>query len=85
MFIYNSAYHLKKKQINQESIKELVLKIQKYIYLASRECHQIRASKYKRLIIFFKKETVLIALYNLLENLKKKYTCQSIIVTNSLL
>ena len=72
MFIYNSAYHLKKQQINQESIKQLVLKIQKYIYLASRECHQIRVSKYQRLIIFFKKETILMILCKLLDNLKKK-------------
>jgi len=85
MSIYRSIHTFKSIPINKILGRKCILKIQKYIYLATQEFNKLEAVKYQRMLLSLKKEILMIALSQVINHFKKKYIYQNLIIISCLL
>ena len=75
MLNYKVIDYSNRLKINLNLVNKSISKIQKCIYLATKDYHTSLVHKYQRKLLCLKKEVLLIVLYKLIKKIKKKYIC----------
>jgi len=83
MFTDHSTNYFKVMKLDISLVSIPVRKIQKLMYLATRKYQSSQLSKYQRKLLSLKEEVLLLSLYKVINNIKKKFMSHLFIITNS--
>lgn len=83
MSIYHSTKYCNVIRFDISLASKSILTIQKLIYLATRKYQSNQVSRYQRKLLCLKEEILLVSLYQVIKNIKKKGIYQVFTTINS--